>query len=276
MAELRGAALIALDFDGVISDSAPEAFAIARLTYADMQPDSRLRPSAPGFEFATDRAPERHAVVGDESYRAFLQLMPLGNRAEDFGIALRALDQRRAIADQKEYDEFKAGVDPSWTRAYHSRFYQIRTQLSQSDPRGWNQLMGPYPDFIAMLRRRRRDTRWAIATAKDRRSVEILLDAYEIADLFSAECILDKETGVAKDCHLQALHQRCSVPYAEMLFIDDKLNHLDNVSQLGVGCALAGWGYNGTREVELAVARGFPVLELDRLEEQLFGQNPAG
>ena len=36
--------------------------------------------------------------------------------------------------------------------------------------------------------------------------------------------------------------------YAELTFVDDKLNHLETVAPLGVRCVLAAWGYNGERE----------------------------
>jgi hypothetical protein len=56
-----------------------------------------------------------------------------------------------------------------------------------------------------------------------------------------------------------------------MRFVDDKVNHLDDVAGLGVHCALAGWGYNGPREAAEAAARGYPVLSLAEAEAGLFG-----
>jgi hypothetical protein len=56
-----------------------------------------------------------------------------------------------------------------------------------------------------------------------------------------------------------------------MTFLDDKVNHLDSVSPLGVRCGLAAWGYNGPREHGLALERGYLVCRLDDVEAQLFG-----
>jgi phosphoglycolate phosphatase-like HAD superfamily hydrolase len=83
--------------------------------------------------------------------------------------------------------------------------------------------------------------------------------------------VLDKETGVHKDAHLKELHKTVGVAYEEMVFVDDKVNHLDRAAGLGVRCALAAWGYNGEREVELARERGYRVCTLENAEEQLFG-----
>lgn len=261
--------LIALDFDGVVSDSAPESFAVALLTYAELYPDTCF--AGPLRHFSSARAPAPAEVAADPLYARFVELMPLGNRAEDFGVALRSVELGEPVADQAGYDRFRASVDPEWIDAFHARFYEIRTALSRNDARGWRALMGPYPEFIALLRRRHRDAELAIATSKDRRSVAILLAEYGIADLFGDDRVLDKETGVRKDSHLRALHERTGVPYAETLFIDDKLNHLEVVAALGVRCGLARWGYNSEREAAQARARGFPVFELATAERQIFG-----
>ena len=246
--------LLVLDFDGVIADSGREAFVVARRTYLEQRPDS-----------------SRQARDDDALYAAFVDVMPLGNRAEDFAVALAAIEAGVALPDQPAYDAFYAAQDPRWLRAFHERFYQVRTAFSRSDPAGWLALLRPYPRFLATLRRHAGACRYAIATAKDRRSVRVLLREYGVADLFPEDLVLDKEAGVTKVAHHEHLARHCGVAYAEMTFVDDKVNHLDAVAALGVRCALSAWGYNGPREHELARARGHRVCSLDDVEVQLFG-----
>ncbi len=268
--------LLALDFDGVISDSAPEAFSVALRTYLELVPDSQLAELARPMLGA--QAPSLQSVAAHALYPAFLELMPLGNRAEDYGVILGALELRRDVPDQAAYDVLHAGTDPSWLRAYHKRFYKVRAALAARDAEGWERLMGPYPELLEILRRRGGDAILAIATAKDRRSVEKLLRVYGIDDLIPLERVHDKETGVTKDAHLEHLGRQFGLAPEEMTFIDDKVNHLDVVAKLGVRCGLAAWGYNGPREVALASERGHLVCSLGDAEEQLFeaktGSNP--
>lgn len=247
---------LVLDFDGVISDSAREAFRVALDTYAALLPETKLADVS-----RADRS---------ELYARFLAIMPLGNRAEDYAVALRALEGDVALADQAAYDAFKSGLDPGWLRSFHQRFYRVRAALSRADPAAWLDLMRPYADLLVLLRRRAGDVELAIATAKDRRSVLTLLRAYGVADLFAADRVLDKETGVSKASHLVHLHGLLGHDYADMTFLDDKVNHLDSVAPLGVRCGLATWGYNGEREERLARERGYLVCTLAGLEEQLF------
>lgn len=246
--------LLSLDFDGVLSDSAREAFAVARRTYAALRPASRLR------------------EVGDAAiWGAFLEVMPLGNRAEDYGVVLAAIDAGVALPDQNAYDAFYAAQDRAWLHAFHERFYVERKALSETDPAGWRALLGPYPKLLEVLRRRAGSCRYAIATAKDRRSVAILLADYGVEDLFEPALVLDKEAGVTKVAHHERLAALTGLDYADMTFVDDKVNHLDSVATLGVRCALAAWGYNGPREHRLARAHGHLVCSLETVEAQLFG-----
>ena len=61
------------------------------------------------------------------------------------------------------------------------------------------------------------------------------------------------------------------IPDSEMTFVDDKLNHLDDVAPLGIRCALAAWGFNGPREIEQARV----VYPRERFELRDRGECPA-
>jgi len=260
--------LLALDFDGVISDSAPEAFVVALRTFGELRPASALVGEVAAV--LGRAAPSRGQVLAHPLYPAFLELMPLGNRAEDYAVILAAIEAGVRIPDQSAYDAWRGGQGRDWLRTFHKSFYLVRTALSESDPRGWGALLGPYPPLPVALRRHAGEVVLAIATAKDRRSVGKLLRAYGIADLFPEDRVLDKETGVSKAEHLAHLHGVLGIPYPEMTFLEDKVNHLDAAAGLGVRCALAAWGYNGEREIRQARARGYLVCTLDDFERQLF------
>ena len=244
--------VLALDFDGVISDSAREAFSVAVQTYSSLRPGSALQET-------------------DELYAGFVELMPLGNRAEDYAVILAALEQKAVIADQAEYDAFYRQQDRGQLTVFHERFYQARTSWAERDPDGWRRMLAPYPEMLDILHRRASEVTLAIATAKDRFSVAMLLRDYGIESLFREDLVLDKETGVTKRSHLALLQKSLQVPFDAITFIDDKVNHLDHVAGLGVRCGLAAWGYNGGREWEAALRAGHLVLHLQDLEAQLFG-----
>lgn len=260
--------VLALDFDGVISNSAPEAFVVAVRTYAALR--ANATPGLVGDSIG-DAAPTLEAVRDHPYFDAFVEVMPLGNRAEDYAVALAALESGHPLPDQAAYDQFRDRFDPKWLREFHSHFYRVRAEIAESDRDGWRKLMSPYQPFVEVIRRRAGSVDLSIATAKDRGSVRKLLLEYGIDELFPEDLVLDKDAGVTKTAHLEHLRGRFGCRFEEMTFVDDKVSHLDDVARLGVRCALAGWGFNGPRESELARASGHLVCSLDDVEDRIFG-----
>lgn len=239
---------------------------VAVRTHAALYPDGFIASLAGELVGVAGERIRAHPV-----YRDFLALMPLGNRAEDFGVVLQILDAGEWVEDQSAYDARRAAMPAAFAQAFHERFYRERAVLREADPEAWARLLGPYPPIVDLIRRRARDARLCIATAKDRPSVELLLELYGIADLFPPEHVVDKEHGATKRAHLGALRDRLRVDFPEITFVDDKLNHLEDVASLGVRCALAAWGYNGERERRLARRAGHLVCSLADVEQKLFG-----
>lgn len=261
--------VLALDFDGVICDSLREVFATALATYESMEPESpvlkRIR--------TRNGAGRWHELdlMNDPVMVSFESMMPLGNRAEDFGVSLRAIDSFLELTDQGAYDTFYSTLSPEWLTAFHRAFYQQRDTARAFDTHSWLELHASYPPFLEMLRRRSRDARIALATAKDRRSAEMLLDHLGVGNLFAPELLLDKELGVSKTAHLTALRDRLDVSFEDITFVDDKLNHLETVAPLGVRPILAGWGFNTPREHDLATEKHIQVVNFDDVERVLYG-----
>jgi phosphoglycolate phosphatase-like HAD superfamily hydrolase len=256
--------VLALDFDGVICDSAREVFRVGLSTYLGFHPDSPLAERL--------GAAARSGVQSNRIYQQFLDLCPLGNRAEDFGVALRAIDCQIKIKDQAAYDRFYESLDPQWLEAFHVRFYEERNALREGDPDGWLEMQAPFTEFTDLLPRISEHVRLAVVTAKDGRSVRVLLKQFGIDSLFLPELILDKDTGVHKINHLKTLQSRAAVPFDRITFVDDKVNHLFRVAELGVQLILAGWGLNGEREHSLAREDGIVVATFANAESVFLGK----
>lgn len=234
-----------LDFDGVISNSARECFTVSVATYRETSPARNI--------------PKSMTQEDPEVFRYFCELMPLGNRAEDFGAALLAFETNQSLPDQDAYDAFVAQIDPTWLQRFRTHFYAMRERMLREDFEGWLELSSPYPEIVASLTHSRKNLALGIATAKNRKAVRILLEHYGLASVFREDWICDMEAGVSKRAHLEILCRQMEIDYGQMTFLDDKVNHLEAVTSLGVRCALATWGFNGPREVARAKALGFGV-----------------
>ena len=259
---------LALDFDGVICDSGREVYVTALRAFVALHPRSRWRHklkdiNAAGITSAFD-------FLSDPEYRVFIELQPLGNRAEDFGVALKICEEKVRIDDQKSYYDYFKTQDPDWLRKFHRTFYNERHAFRKSNEDAWFSLHRGYDEFISMLRRHAENTALSIVTAKDKDSILRLLDHLGIVGLFPVERIFDKETGRHKTAHLRALSERAALPLDAITFVDDKVNHLQGVASLGVRCVLAGWGFNTPREWRVAEQAQFPVATLETAEKILF------
>jgi phosphoglycolate phosphatase-like HAD superfamily hydrolase len=260
--------ILALDFDGVLCDSSREVFVVAVDTYAGLEPDSALLGQLKPLRDHAAGGGYEHLET--KIYRRFRDLLPLGNRAEDFGVSLRAIEKDVAISDQEAYDVFYREIGRPWLDLFHRRFYECRGDLREKNLEKWLRLHLPFPGFADTLRKHKDRTLLAVATAKDARSVRLLLDELGFDGVFDAELILDKETGVEKTHHLRVLHERTGAEFEDITFVDDKVNHLVKVAELGVRLVLAGWGFNTDREHELAHELGFEVADLETADEVLF------
>ncbi|MFH1983256.1 MAG: HAD family hydrolase [Pseudomonadota bacterium] len=259
---------LALDFDGVICDSGREVYVTALRAFTALHPRSRWRHKLSAI--AEKGGAGAFDFLSDPEYQEFTQLQPLGNRAEDFGVALKICEEGADIGDQESYYAYFKAQEAGWLRRYHRSFYFERNALKKTNQNAWLALHRAYDEFVDLLRRHAGSIILAIVTAKDRDSVRRLLNHMGIGDLFPTGCILDKETGRHKTAHLRALSERTGLPLEAITFVDDKVNHLQGVAPLGVRCVLAGWGYNSSREWRIAEAEQFPVATLETAEQILF------
>lgn len=257
---------LALDFDGVLCDSAREVFTIAVRTYARLHPGSAVVEATLSEPRPEDASIDLSPAA---TYADFRQLMPLGRRSEDFGVALHAMELGLELDDQEAWDGFHRLLAPEWLRAFHLAFYETRDRLRTGDTARWLALYDCYPGLAPFLRRAAGHVALAVVTARDAASVDVLLEHLGIADLIPRRLRLDKETGIHKTEHLTALAERLGVGFEEITFIDDRVNQLERVAPLGVRPVLAGWGHNTPREHARAAALGFTVARLDSLDQVL-------
>lgn len=256
--------LLVFDFDGVLCDSIHDSFMLSLNTYIEIEPKhllplhSPLHPVEPVFAFE-----KKHP----ELFEAFRNLLPLGNRAEDYYAMWMIIDTQaiEEIQTQKDFDQFKQRFSQEQLENYAKKFYASRLYLQKNNPLVWVKLLPPFqgiPEAVESLSKR---FFLSIATSKDRTSVEFLLEHYGIQKFFLPKYILDKDFAFSKRDSLMYLQQQLGVPFHQMHFIDDKVLHLVTVKDLGVKGYLALWGYNTVREHQIAQSEGFTLLELSKL-----------
>jgi len=256
--------LLVFDFDGVISNSIHDSYVTALNTYAGMMPVHNL-PLAGKIDPPEDifRFEKSHPGI----FSDFQHLLPFGNRAEDYYVILQmiGLGLAKGINNQDDFDQFREKLPEADKKNYTRRFYIERTIRQDEDPEAWSGLLPAFPGVVEAARVLSKRMKLAIATSKDRRSVDLQLKHYGIIGLFGKGAILDKDFSNSKRDHLAYFHEYFKIPFTDMHFIDDKALHLLDVLDLGVRCHLALWGFNTEREHIIAGENGINLLCIEDL-----------
>ena len=222
--------MICLDFDGVLFDTAKEAFVVGYKTFFDVD--------------------SNHETLGT-NYKRFLLLRPFVDSAWQYLTVFNLLSdnlndelmliegrQRLKIQPQKKDREFE------------SKFHFIRTELMKNNRSKWIKLHEPY-EFFKLIKPLmiRYPKQFQISSTK---SVEFIL---ELLSLHGVS--LDKRQVWGRDMfeinsHSKAKIIRQNVDNNEaILFVDDSYRHINEVQCLeNVEAILASWGYVESGKIE--------------------------
>ena len=255
--------IVVFDFDGVICDSIHDSLLTAVNTYLQCVPDNALPVNAPLDSQSVFRFEETHPRL----FQQFSKLMPVGNFAQDYFVVLNLIENKQAgsITDQDSFNRYKKNIPDATLIDFQKRFYMIRSEMQQTNPEAWSELLKPFPGIVDSIRSLSRRVTCVIATSKDSSSVNILLERYGLSSLFLPDNILDKDFSKTKRSHIIWFHENNGIPFNMMHFIDDKVSHLLSVTDLGVNTYLAVWGFNSEHEHTIAVQHGISLLQLKDL-----------
>ncbi len=241
--------VLALDFDGVLWDSAGECFEVGCLAYQKLL----------GRDLSTPGYRER-----------FLLGRPLARTGHDFFLILKLLEENPSL-DLRDFPlEQFVGLRESLasqTVEFDKIFYTLRAEYRDNQPDLWRSWQGPYPEVMRLL------DRWedrflgaALATTKDGPSARsLMLSAGRDWPIFG------KEFSVEKAEQIKGIADHFKVVPSSILFVDDLLENLQQVAPTGARTALASWGYNTPESREEALGLGFPVVDVPALEKLFAG-----
>ncbi|MCF2969917.1 gas vesicle protein K [Synechococcus sp. Nb3U1] len=248
--------LLALDFDGVICDGLAEYFATAVRVCQQIWglADAQLDPLRPAFD----------------------RLRPLIETGWEMPLLVWGLQQgipepdlRQDWPTQRQQLLQQSGIPPN---ALAQTLDQVRDEWMGSDLQSWLGLHRFYPGVGAWLRQMRTagDPRLVIISTKEGRFIEQLLRGEGIQ--LPRHHILGKEVRASKSTTLQRLLSAAQLPAADLWFVEDRLQTLEQVKAVpalqDLVLFLAGWGYNLPEERQQAACDPrLHLLELAQLSQ---------
>lgn len=235
--------VLALDFDGVIWDSAGECYQVGWRAYQEM----------------TGRV-----LDGRVYERGFLRGRPLARTGHDFFHLLRMMEENpeRDLA-QVTASEFMAERSHHHEEAvkFDRIFYILRAHYRDNEHDLWVSWQQPYPELLTVLEEwEEKFSGLALATTKDTDSAQSLL-----ATTGRHWPVFGKEFSEHKADQIHGIAQHYKVKPEEVLFIDDLLENLEQVVPTGATVALANWGYNLPDSAHKAKEKNYQVVGFDSL-----------
>lgn len=238
----------ALDFDGVICDSALETGTAGWKAALHLWPEmSTHQPSALLEQFRQARP------ILETGYEAILIVRLLFLGKSPANIVANFHVQKQAVIDS-------AGQD---INALKKLFSAIRDNWIQEAPTEWAQLNPLFPGVAAKLDALSQQGSWYILTTKQERFIKQILSAQHIdlpeQRIYGMDCQLSKE-----DMLLEVRRQHPGQP---MIFVEDRLPALlaaKNDPRLpDITLQLVDWGYNLPEDHVAARKAGVNVIDFD-------------
>ena len=237
--------VIALDFDGVVADTEGECYAIC----------------IPAFRRMREKIDENQRVK-----RQFRKARSYVKQADCYYTVLKILQDPKENFDDITFQEFSKYRDKNEEKGkeFHKLFYEERAKL-QKNIRNWLELNPPFKQVPKILNKFRKDFPLVIVTSKDKASTKMLLESYGIS--VEDGNILPKEFSLDKKDQMRFISKKFDVPLRDIVFVEDNLEQLLNVNELGIKLILASWGYNTKEQRKEVKKLGINVTTIKNFEK---------
>jgi len=250
--------VLALDFDGVICDSASECLFSAYAAYA----------KSTGLPEAEDLD-----AIPSEWRREFCRMRPFIRDGKDFLLILYFVHHRVTIEGQQDFDDQAAALMPEALKELlgegaaaqdlEELFQGTRRVIRARDEAAWAAINPLYRGIEEGLRacRERADAIY-VTTSKPSDAVLRILRHHGTPLPESQVFGSDRFKGHGnKNAHLEAVRDATDLPLDRIHYVEDQITHLIAAQALGARCYFAEWGYNTEEQKAQAIQAGIAVLE---------------
>jgi phosphoglycolate phosphatase-like HAD superfamily hydrolase len=242
--------LLILDFDGVICDSAVECMITSYNARIVINNISSVKVY-------------QRTNLDEQFNNKFIKFRPLVRIAKEYYLLCeRIIDgtdldslHRLIPRDQDERDRMDA---------FHDCFYRERASWMADDIAGWLASNPLYPGTTELFNNDNIKQDIMIVSAKDKTSINAVLSSNGI-DTDGLK-IFGSDTGLDKQDLTNRAQSEARVQLSEISFLDDNLENLIMISEMGVNVYMAEWGYSLDQQKDEAKTNNIPIIKLDDLD----------
>ena len=251
--------ILALDFDGVIVDSACECLFVSYNAYFKVYERKKKDFfGAEPFTFENWENTKKRYKKEIEHYRI---MRPYIRGANDYGLIIKLLEEKKLIKSQEEFDAYRKTVDFKF-KDFHQEFYKERDRIQAMDFKAWFRLESAFPkitkDISKLLEE---EIKIIIATSNKRKAIAKCFTPEYLGFEIKKEDILDRRFGEDKSEQMKHIVKTYNIKFEEIYFVDDQVSHLIQTKTLGVKVLLAGWSYATDIQKKEALKQNIPIIE---------------
>ncbi len=251
--------VLAVDFDGVISDSALKSLFVSHNAYCCyFGPEVKKNFGGECFTFENWERMKKEYSREIEKYRQIRSYIELSC---DFFVMIKIIEEQIEVSNQKEFAEIRNTMDFDY-HFFHDLFFQEKERWQEKDFKKWFFLSPVFRDVITGIKKfLAEDKKVVIATSNLGKAIHPAFHPDYLGFHIEMKDIFDKNYGKNKSDHMKAIAEQYDVEFGDIYFIDDQLSYLEDTQLLGVNVFLAGWGYCTEDHKKIAQEKNITVIE---------------
>ena len=254
--------ILAVDFDGVISDRALKSLFVSHNAYC-RHFGREVKKNFGGECFTFDNW-ERMKKVYNREMEKYHRLRSYIELSCDFFVMIKIMEDQIDVSNQQEFREIrdKLNIDYDF---FHDLFFQEKERWQNKNFKKWFALSPPFRQVTAGIKKFMEEgKKVVIATSNLGRAIHPAFHPDYLGFSIKLEDIFDKNYGKNKSDHMKAIAEQYGAEFNDIYFIDDQLSYLEETQLLGVNVFLAGWGYCTKEHKQIAREKNMQVIEKEK------------
>lgn len=242
--------LLALDFDGVICDSAVECLVNSYNSFNI-------------FKGYTSQKVYNLKEICAGYIETFRKFRPLVRVAKEY-YALWYLIRMNQPIDPNTSIRKQAKVGEENLDRFNSIFYGQRQEWMESNINSWLDYNPLYGGIKKALSKISDKENMLIVSSKDKSAIKAILQHNGLS--IDDPKVWSSDSGMDKDEIFRKLGGNYSINLSNITFLDDNLNNLIKAKGMGIAVFFASWGYSMENEKKQVHEMGIPIVALEDFE----------
>jgi len=254
--------ILAVDFDGVISDSALKSLFVSHNAYCQyFGSEAKRNFGGKLFTFENWEEIQRQYKKEMDYYHRLRSYLELPG---DFFIIIKIIEEQVQIKDQQEFIAYRNQLQFDH-QFFRELFFQEKERWQKKSFRKWFFMSPVFNEVVKGIQRfLQAGQKVVIATSNLGEAIHPAFQQEYLGFEIDIEDIFDKNFGKYKAEHMQAIAKKYGAKLNKIYFIDDQLSYLKGTDALGVHVFLAGWGYCSESQKEEAKKEKITVIEEEK------------